>query len=121
MRLDHRLPDRARSEPTEDPRDRPGAEIIDLATRNVLPAVTQRRPGRDGLGLVAGVVVVGMLGAVTLWSMDSARTARREAARPALAPAPGSPAAPLARPGGRVIVARYHARAGAARPGSGGF
>jgi len=88
MRLDHRLPDRARSEPTEDPRDRPGAEIIDLATRNVLPAVTQRRPGRDGLGLVAGVVVVGMLGAVTLWSMDSARTARREAVRPVLAPQP---------------------------------
>lgn len=58
-----------------DPREGQGAEIIDLATRHVLPAVSQRKPGREGLGLFAGVMVVGLLGTVTLWSMDSVRNA----------------------------------------------
>jgi len=63
------------SDPTGqgDPRDGAGAEIIDLATRQVLPIVTQRKRG-DGLGMVAGIAFVMALGAVTLWSMDAART-----------------------------------------------
>ena len=59
-----------------DPREAAGADVIDLATRNVLPAVTQRRPRSEGLGLAAGVAVVGLLGALTLWSMDAARQSR---------------------------------------------
>jgi type IV secretion system protein VirB10 len=56
-----------------DPREDTGAEVIDLATRRVMPTVTQRKPRSEGFGLAAGVAVVGLLGALTLWSMDAAR------------------------------------------------
>lgn len=56
----------------EDPRESDGAPVIDLATRTVLPQVSQRKKG-DWLGLAAGVLIVAALGGVTLWSMDSAR------------------------------------------------
>lgn len=92
MRLNHRLPEQQDAGDTRDPREGQGAQIIDLATRNVLPAVTQRRPKAEGLGLAAGILVVAGLGAVTLWSMDATRTAP-----PAAAPGQGAavPAAPL--------------------------
>lgn len=82
-----------------DPRDLPGegAKVIDLATRNVMPRVTQRKRS-DGLGLAAGVGIVAVLGAVTLWSMDAARNAQPEEQRigiPANA-SPGASAAPVA-------------------------
>jgi len=75
-----------------DPRDEGGAQVIDLATRQVLPAVTQRKRG-DGLGLIAGVCIVALLGGVTLWSMDAARNGPQEpvAAAPAPAPVPAAP------------------------------
>ncbi|QDM42029.1 type VI secretion protein [Altererythrobacter sp. TH136] len=57
-----------------DPREGETAEIIDLASRNAFPAVTQRKGKSDGLGLAVGVAVIGLLGAVTLWSMNAART-----------------------------------------------
>ncbi|QQN74472.1 TrbI/VirB10 family protein [Croceicoccus sp. YJ47] len=56
-----------------DPRETESAEIIDLASRNSFPAVTQRKGKSDGLGLAAGVAIVGLLGAFTLWGMNSAR------------------------------------------------
>lgn len=70
----NRLPERVGIDDQADPRESHGAEIIDLATRNVLPSVTQRRPKSEGLGLAAGVVAVALLGGITLWSMDAART-----------------------------------------------
>lgn len=73
MRLNRRLPERIDAANDRDPREGMGAEIIDLTTRNVLPAVTQRKPRSDGMGLAAGVAIVGLLGAVTLWSLDSSR------------------------------------------------
>lgn len=76
----------------DDADPRAGAEVIDLATRTVLPAVAQRRPAREGLGLLAGVAVVALLGAVTLWSMDGARQ-EQQAVRPAIAQ-PTAPAGP---------------------------
>lgn len=60
-----------------DPREGQTAQVIDLATRNVLPAVTQRRPRSDVLGLAAGAILIGALGAATLWTMDSARTVQK--------------------------------------------
>ncbi len=60
-----------------DPREGHSAVVIDLATRNVLPAVTQRRPRSDVLGLAVGAILVGALGAATLWTMDSARTVQK--------------------------------------------
>ncbi|MFZ5742897.1 MAG: TrbI/VirB10 family protein [Pseudomonadota bacterium] len=90
MRLYRRLPERVGLDQDTDPRDNPGAEVIDLATRSVLPAVTQRRPKSEGLGLAAGVIAVALLGGITLWSMDAARTGSN-APQPAPAPAPPVP------------------------------
>ena len=89
------LRERIAPEADRDPRE--GAQIIDLATRNVLPQVTQRRRG-DGLGLAAGVLVVAALGGLTLWSMDSVRNA------PAGGPvaAPPQPATPAPAPAAAV-------------------
>jgi type IV secretion system protein VirB10 len=86
-----------------DPREQETADVIDLASRNAFPAVTQRRNKSDGLGLAAGVAFVGLIGAVTLWSMNSTRLAEPESvgnpqiAAPVQAPAP-TPVQPLAQP-----------------------
>lgn len=90
MRQTARLPERNPAHDL-DPREGQSAEIIDLATRNVLPAVTQRKPRSDGLGLAAGVAIVSILGAVTLWSMDTARTAQQTENQP-VATVPAAPA-----------------------------
>ncbi|MDZ4307419.1 TrbI/VirB10 family protein [Allopontixanthobacter sp.] len=75
-----------------DPREQETAEIIDLASRNSFPAVTQRKNRSDGLGLAAGVAIVGLIGAVTLWSMNSARIAEPEGVgNPQIAPAAPAP------------------------------
>lgn len=81
MRLAMRLPAKKAGTTVAndlDPREGESAEIIDLASRNAFPAVTQRKGKSDGLGLAAGVAVIGLLGAVTLWSMNAARTERPE-------------------------------------------
>ena len=87
----NRIPERIAPQDDHDPREGQGAEIIDLTTRNVLPAVTQRKPRGDGLGMLAGVVLVAVLGGVTLWSMDAARTGQPQAPAPAPAPAAAAP------------------------------
>jgi type IV secretion system protein VirB10 len=87
-----------------DPRERQGAEVIDLATRTVLPAVTQRKPRSEGLSLAAGVAVVGLLGAVTLWSLDSARNVEQPAPS-AQVVAPPQPAAPPQVPAAAITPA----------------
>lgn len=98
MRLNRKLPERLAFADDTDPRNSSGAEIIDLATRNVLPAVAKRKPRSDAMGLAAGVAVVALLGVVTLWSMDAARTAPKQvqtAAAPAKpAPVEAAPAVP---------------------------
>ncbi len=89
-----------------DPRERESAEIIDLASRAAFPAVTDRKAKGDGLGLATGVAVVGLLGAVTFWAMNSARTPdpqgignpnvappQAAAVQPAVAPPSTDPAA----------------------------
>ena len=78
-----------------DPRTRESAEIIDLASRAAFPAVVDRKAKGDGLGLAAGVVVVGLLGAVTFWAMNAARTTEPQGiGNPAVAP-PQASAAPV--------------------------
>ncbi|WP_223805364.1 TrbI/VirB10 family protein [Tsuneonella flava] len=100
MRFAMRLPSKssAADAPDTDPRERESAEIIDLASRNAFPAVTQRKGKSDGLGLAAGVALVGLLGAVTLWGMNAARTDKEQtaaqqapAAQQQAAPAPAVP------------------------------
>jgi type IV secretion system protein VirB10 len=93
MRTNQRLPERLIPANDRDPREgEPGGEVIDLATRSVMPAVTQRKGRSEGLGLAAGVGIVALLGAVTLWSMDGARSAGQQqapaASVPSAAPAP---------------------------------
>jgi len=107
MRLAMRLPPKKGSgdlgEGAVDPRTRESAEIIDLASRATFPAVTDRKAKGDGVGLAAGVAVVGLLGAVTFWAMNAARTAEPQGiGNPAVAPAtavpPMQPAQPMVDP-----------------------
>jgi type IV secretion system protein VirB10 len=88
------LRERLAPDAATDPRDGEGAQVIDLATRNVLPRVTQRKKA-DGLGLAAGVLIVAALGGLTLWSMDSARNGPvgADAGNPAPQPAVPAPVA----------------------------
>ena len=77
------LLDRSKSMKTElmtllEARDDADAEIIDLAQRNSFPAVAARKGRSEGVGMVAGIALVAALGAVTLWSMNSARVAEPE-------------------------------------------
>ncbi|UVI39253.1 TrbI/VirB10 family protein [Qipengyuania spongiae] len=61
-----------------DPREQEDHEVIDLASRNSYPLVA-RPGGKSGAtGMVAGIAIVAALGAVTLWSMSSARLAEPE-------------------------------------------
>jgi type IV secretion system protein VirB10 len=97
MRLAMRLPSKkgdSSGTDTIDPRERESAEVIDLASRAAFPAITDRKAKTEGLGLAAGVAIVFGLGAVTLWSMNSARLSQSEGVgNPAVAPPPPAAAA----------------------------
>ncbi len=102
MRLAMRLPtkDGAGSGDGADPRTRESAEIIDLASRAAFPVVTDRRVKGDGLQLVAGAAVVGLLGVVTFWAMNAARTTEPQGVgnRAVTAPQVGAPVQPVTSP-----------------------
>jgi type IV secretion system protein VirB10 len=84
---------RRKPEELEDPREAQGAEIIDLATRTVLPQVAQGKRRSDGFGLATGIAIVTVLGGVTLWSMNAAR---QDASQPVQTmPAPAAAPAPV--------------------------
>ena len=61
-----------------DPRHQESAEVIELATRRVLPQVMERRPRSDMATLATGVVLTCALGAVTFWSMSSSRSPQEQ-------------------------------------------
>lgn len=106
MRLAMRLPSKKNENggaDTVDPREHESAEIIDLASRNGFPAVTERKAKGDGLGLAAGVAFVGLVGAVAFWGMNSARTAEPDAiGNPNVAPPQTAAAAPAPQPNEEV-------------------
>ncbi|MCB5426023.1 TrbI/VirB10 family protein [Altererythrobacter sp. CC-YST694] len=80
-----------------DPREVMSAEVIDLASRNAFPVVTQRKGRSDMVGLMAGVGIVALLGVVTLWGMNAARVDSGQQAQPAagtVQPLPVAPAVP---------------------------
>ena len=114
MRLAMRLPPKkGEGGESVDPRTRESAEIIDLASRAAFPAVTDRKAKGDGLGLAAGVAIVGLLGAVTFWAMNSARTPDPQGiGNPAVTPPAAAAAAPVqpaavpgqAQPNGAPVV-----------------
>ncbi|MGV2495217.1 TrbI/VirB10 family protein [Pelagerythrobacter aerophilus] len=91
-----RLPTRKSGDSASDvdPREQESAEIIDLASRNAFPAVTQRKGKSDTLGLAAGVAIVALLGAATFIGMDSTRLGEPEGIGGAQAPQAPAPAAP---------------------------
>jgi type IV secretion system protein VirB10 len=69
-----------------DPREGETAEVIDLASRTAYPVVSQRKGKSDALSLAAGVGVVALLGAATLWGLNATRT--EQPAPPAQQPMP---------------------------------
>ncbi|MBE5075060.1 TrbI/VirB10 family protein [Erythrobacteraceae bacterium E2-1 Yellow Sea] len=103
MKLAMRLPSKGEGRNAadhSDPRERESAEIIDLASRTAYPTVTQRKGKSDLMGMVAGIAIVAALGAVTLWSMNSARVVEPDGiGNPNLAaPAPQAAAVPAINP-----------------------
>lgn len=93
MRLSNRL--RSGSEPANDidPREESSAEIIDLASRTAYPAVARKSGKSDALGMVAGIAVVAVLGAATLWGLNASRP--DPAAPAATAPVATTPVSPV--------------------------
>ncbi len=89
-----------------DPRDEESADVIDLASRNGFSPVAERKSKSEGLGLAAGVALVGLLGATTFWAMNAAQTpadtqagaqpqqAAPQPATPAVEPTPQTAEAP---------------------------
>ena len=109
MRLAMRLPPKKGGIVDGDPREGESAEVIDLASRNGFSAVAQRKTKTEGLGLAAGVAIVGLLGAVTFWAMNAAEVPEQQVVAPApLQPqaAVADPAAPAAPVVAQPVVAR---------------
>ena len=79
MRLANRIPQSGPVANDTDPRDEADAEVIDLAQRNAFPAVARPGGKSDAMGMVAGIAIVAGLGAITLWSMSSARLPDQQA------------------------------------------
>ena len=76
MRLAMRLPSKNGSDGGSnggDPRDEASGDVIDLASRSGFSPVAQRKTKTEGLGLAAGVAIVGLLGATTYWAMNAAQ------------------------------------------------
>jgi type IV secretion system protein VirB10 len=97
MKLAMRLPEKGTSAAEQgDPRDQASAEIIDLASRTAYPVVAQRKGRSDGFGLAAGVGVVALLGAATLWGLSASRMEGETASAPV--PVPAAPVSPPAIP-----------------------
>jgi len=100
MKLAMRLPEKAlRAENDVDPRENAPAEVIDLASRTVYPAVAGRKGRSDALGLAAGVGFVALIGAATLWGLNASRMDEGQPPAPTVAdPAPQNAFVPPAQP-----------------------
>ncbi len=117
MRLAMQLPAKNGSANDGDPRETMSADVIDLASRNAFPAVTQRKGRSDMLGLMAGVGLVAVLGGMTLWGMNAARLDNGETQQVQPQSVPAAPP-----PNQSTIVAPPHSRRpppSRSRPGPG--
>ena len=95
MKLAMRLPEKPQGDSVanDDPREGMSAEVIDLASRTAYPAVAGRKGKSDAMGLAAGVAMVALLGAATLWGLNAGRP---DPAQGVTAPAEAAPAQPQA-------------------------
>ncbi|MXO89207.1 TrbI/VirB10 family protein [Pontixanthobacter aquaemixtae] len=109
MRLKNKLPGKVSASNDVDPREQESAEIIDLASRNSFPAVTQRKGKSDGLALAAGVALVAAIGGVTFWGMNSAKVPPPQGVG---GQQPAQPAAPANKP----AAAQQPVASGAVQP-----
>ncbi len=94
MKLAMRLPEKNRGSAAADvdPREEATTEIIDLASRTSYPAVANRSGTSDALGLAAGIGVIALIGAATMWGLSTGQeTAGEEAALAEQAAAPAAP------------------------------
>ncbi len=108
MRLAMRLPPKKGDDGNTgngDPRENESAEVIDLASRSGFSAVAERKSKTDGLGLAAGVAIVGLLGATTFWAMNAAQTPPEETVGGQAPAAPAQAAAPAVVPAPEPVVA----------------
>ena len=111
MKLAMRLPEKPRPDAVanDDPREGMSAEIIDLASRTAYPAVAGRKGKSDAIGLAAGVAMVALLGAATLWGLNAGKQETPQtAAVPAPAPVEEVPFVPgqdMIEPSEQVAVA----------------
>ena len=78
-----------------DPRSAMGPNASDLATRSVLPLVAHKASASDGLGLILGIAVIGILGVVTFLGVNGGR--QKPAPEPA-APVQAVAQAPVVQP-----------------------
>ena len=76
--LNRQMPTATSEMAHSDPRDELDWNESALTTRSILPQVTQRNPLRDSLGMVGGLAVVGLIGGLTLWAMQSSRETREQ-------------------------------------------
>ncbi len=114
MRLAMRLPPKKGDNGTAgdgDPRDEESAEVIDLASRNGFSPVAERKSKTEGLGLAAGVAIVGLLGAVSFWAMNASQQNEQaqtvgSTAQPAQAAAPVVQPTPQTAPPPAPVVQR---------------
>ena len=104
MRLPEKKPGSAGIANDVDPRDETDADVIDLAQRNAFPAVARPGGKSDALGMVAGIAIVAGLGAITLWSMNSARLPEPEGVGNPQVQAPVA-AAPVEAPAADAAIA----------------
>jgi type IV secretion system protein VirB10 len=105
MRLAMRLPPKkGGNETPQDPRDGESAEVIDLASRSGFSSVVERKSKTEGLGLAAGVAIVGLLGAVSFWAMTAAQTPEPQTTGGQSVTPPQAAAAPAEVPAPRPTV-----------------
>lgn len=93
-----------------DPREGESAEIIDLASRNGYSAVAERKTKTEGLGLAAGVAIVGLLGATTFWAMNAAQVPEPNTAGNQQVASPQAAAVPTPNPAVSPVPAPVVAR-----------
>ena len=93
MKLAMRLPEKHSASGSDaDPREDATTEVIDLASRTSYPAVANRKGKSDALGLVAGIGLVGLVGAATLYGLNAGGQSEEVAADAAAATPPAQSA-----------------------------